>query len=790
MVSFIGKLKYLKVKIREWNKTNMVSRKHVKDKYKADLEVEEGIIDSGKGNEEIVLKRAELVKNLQHIDKLSSLKMAQKAKVKWAIEGDENSSFFHGILSKNRNVLSVRGIMVDGVWIDDPKLVKSEFLLHFSRRFSKPDATHAYIQSSYPNRLSLEQRNELESEVSNEEIKQAVWDCGTEKAPGPDGFTFRFYRRFWYLIENDVYNAVKCFFRHGVTLKGCNSNFIDLIPKIPNANLVKDFRPISLIGSLYKIIAKVLANRLAGKLGDLVNEVQSAFIADRQILDGPFILDELIQWCKRKKYQSIVFKVDFEKACDEVRLDFLDDILRKFGFGDKWCNWIQSCLRSSRGSIILNRSPTKEFQFFKGLKQGDPLSPFLFILVMKSLHIAFQRVEEAGMFKGIKLGNSTSISHLFYADDAVFVGQWCESNINTLVSVLECFNKASGLKINMSKSKLMGLHVDNEKIKGAVLKLGCLSFKTPFSYLGSTVGGSMSRTQAWVDVVQRVKNRLSKWKMNMLSIGGRLTLLRSVLGSMPIFYMSIFKAPLGVLRTLESIRSHFFKGHPLESNKASWVNWNSVLASKDNRGLGVSSLYALNRALMFKWKWRFYTQDSSLWVRVIKAIYGNDGNMDRLVNTGYTSCWMNIVPEVNILVIKGIDLCSCLCFKLGNGEKARFRDQRWLEGDILKIRFPRVYALERCKDITVASKFKHPSLESSFRRRPRGGVEQEQFQNLLMLMNDVSLLPMDDRWRWKLNGSGDFSVASVRRMIDDKLLPKANKTRWVRYVPIKVNVIA
>ncbi|GJW59932.1 RNA-directed DNA polymerase, eukaryota [Tanacetum coccineum] len=386
MISMMGKLKFLKTKIREWNKTNMLCRKNVKAQCKADLEAVEVIIDSGNGNEEIAIKRTELVKNLQHIDKLNSLEIAQKAKVKWAIEGDENSSFFHGMLNKKRNTLSIRGIMVDGIWIDDPNLVKREFLMHFSSRFSKPDNRRALIQMRFPKRLSLEQQVELESEVSNEEIKRAVWDCGSDKAPGPDGFTFGFYRYFWYLIENDVYNAV------------------------------------NLIGSLYKIIAKILANRLVGVLGDIVNEVQSAFIADRQILDGPFILDELIQWCKRKKKQFLVFKVDFEKAYDSVRWDFLDDILRKFGFGEKWCKWIQSCLRSSRGSIILNGSPTEEFQFYKGLKQGDPLSPFLFILIMESLHLSFQRVEDAGMFKGIKLGSSVSISHMFYADDAVFVG--------------------------------------------------------------------------------------------------------------------------------------------------------------------------------------------------------------------------------------------------------------------------------------------------------------------------------------------------------------------------------
>ncbi|GJZ44442.1 RNA-directed DNA polymerase, eukaryota [Tanacetum coccineum] len=195
-------------------------------------------------------------------------------------------------------------------------------------------------------------------------------------SPGPDGFTFGFYRHFWSTIENDVFEAIKYFFTCGEIPKGCNSTFIALIPKNPDANMVKDFCPISLIGSIYKIIAKILTNRLVGVLGDIVNEVQSAFISERQILDGPFILNEIMQWCRRRKKQSLIFKVDFEKAYDSVRWDFLDDILVKFGFGIKWRGWIQNCLNSSKGSILVNGSPTEEFQFYKGLKQGDPLSPF------------------------------------------------------------------------------------------------------------------------------------------------------------------------------------------------------------------------------------------------------------------------------------------------------------------------------------------------------------------------------------------------------------------------------
>ncbi|GJW52717.1 RNA-directed DNA polymerase, eukaryota, reverse transcriptase zinc-binding domain protein [Tanacetum coccineum] len=206
----------------------------------------------------------------------------------------------------------------------------------------------------------------------------------------------------------------------------------------------------------------------------------------------------------------MIFKVDFEKAYDSVRWDYLGDVLKKFSFGERWCGWIQSCLRFSQGLVIINGSHTEEFQFYKGLKQGDPLSPFLFILVMESLHISFQSVVDAGMFKVIDIGSSLHLSHLFYADDVFFVGQWSDSNINTIVNVLECFYRASGLHINMNKSKLLGISVDRDKVDQAATKIGCVTLRTPFSYLGSKVGGQMHRIQSWNEIVNSMVALLSK----------------------------------------------------------------------------------------------------------------------------------------------------------------------------------------------------------------------------------------------------------------------------------------
>nr|GEW80306.1 RNA-directed DNA polymerase, eukaryota, reverse transcriptase zinc-binding domain protein [Tanacetum cinerariifolium] len=211
------------------------------------------------------------------------------------------------------------------------------------------------------NRLNIDQADNLEVPITQDEIRAAVWDCGENKSPGPDGFTFEFFRKYWSVIGTDFCDAVMWFFQYGEFAKGCNSSFIALIPKVQDPKFVSDYRPISLIGSLYKVVAKVLATRLGYVISDLISDVQTAFIPNRQILDGPFIINEVLSWCKRKKQRAMVFKVDFAKAYDSVRLDFLDEVLKAFGFGYKWRTWIVGSLSLGMASILINGSPTTEF---------------------------------------------------------------------------------------------------------------------------------------------------------------------------------------------------------------------------------------------------------------------------------------------------------------------------------------------------------------------------------------------------------------------------------------------
>ncbi|GJV09834.1 hypothetical protein Tco_1351375 [Tanacetum coccineum] len=213
-----------------------------------------------------------------------------------------------------------------------------------------------------------------------------------------------------------------------------------------------------------------------------------------------------------------------------------------------------------------------------------------------------------------------------------------------------------------------------------------------------------------------------------------------------------------------------------------FVKCDNVLASKKKGGLGVSSFYALNRALIIKWVWRFETQNTSLWSRVIKVIHGEDGKLGNPCKSSFSSNWIDIIHDIPLLYNKGIDLPGSIKKKMGNWENTMFWEETWLGEAPLSFLYPRFYVLEYDKNISVAAKMAHPSFGYSFRRNPRGGVEQVQMTDLLSKMEGLILPDMLDRWFWS---------HSARNLIDDKTLEVVgSKTRWIKYVPIKVNIHA
>ncbi|GKB57062.1 RNA-directed DNA polymerase, eukaryota [Tanacetum coccineum] len=594
------KLKRLKNIIKTWNYERRKSEQEVKHGLLQKIKDVESRAEIGNASTDELEARRGYVKQLGEINRREGIDLAQKARI------------------------AISGIMVDGAWEKNPERVKNEFKSYFSEKFSPFVRSRPRMEFEFSRGLSMEQSAELEVVFSKVEIKEAVWGC----------------------VEDDFFKAINHFHSSEKIPLGCNSSFVTLILKVVDPVFIKDYRPISLIGSFYKsCLVTPLANKSLCSEYLISTGSNRNYVRGDQITEDPMILNEILNWCKKEKKKTLIFKVDFKKAYDSVCWDYLQDMMFKMGFGRKWCAWIRGCLESSVTSILVNGSPTDEFKIRRGLRQGDPLSPFLFILAMEGLRMLISRAIHSSQLHGLQIGNGdVTVSHLFYADDVIFLGEWNVRNVLNIVLLLECFFLVSGLKINLAKCRLIGVGVPIGEITEMANIIGCEASTIPFVYLGVLVGANMTRIGSWKDLIDKFKTCLSRWKVKTLSVGGRLTLLKSVLGSIAIYYMSIFKTPIAVIKKIEAIRNQFFLGADTDENKMTWIKWNKVTASKKDRGLGIGSLYGFNRALLFKWKWRFMAYPSAFWVLVIKSLFGHHGGMQDSEPKGNAgSIWINIL---------------------------------------------------------------------------------------------------------------------------------------------------
>ncbi|GKB36502.1 putative RNA-directed DNA polymerase, eukaryota, reverse transcriptase zinc-binding domain protein [Tanacetum coccineum] len=229
-------------------------------------------------------------------------------------------------------------------------------------------------------------------EVSDSEIKDMLFSMGDDKALGPDGFTVAFFKKSWDIMGSEITNAVRGFFSNGKLLKELNHTIISLIPKVSTPAKITDYRPISCCNVLFKCISKIIANRIKEDLGDLVSINQSAFVPGRRISDNILLTQELMRNYHRKRGPlRCAFKVDIQKAYDTVDWGFLRSILIGFGFHPTMVEWIMVCVSTTSYSVCINGDMYGWFNGKRGLRQGDPLSPYLFTLVMEILTLILQR---------------------------------------------------------------------------------------------------------------------------------------------------------------------------------------------------------------------------------------------------------------------------------------------------------------------------------------------------------------------------------------------------------------
>ncbi|KAB2621987.1 hypothetical protein D8674_024169 [Pyrus ussuriensis x Pyrus communis] len=502
----------------------------------------------------------------------------QRSRVKWLREGDANTQFCHSsTLQRRRRNKIVKLRAKNGNWVEN------------------------CINPS----VSAKMNEALTAPVTEDEIKEAAGNMGGLKAPGPDGFQGIFYQTYWEIVKEDVSALVRELLQDVAGSSLINQTHIVLIPKVPNPEFVSQFRPISLCNYSYKILSKILANRLKVLLPKIISPSQNAFVAGRQIQDCIGIAHEMFHYLKGRKARNrfeMGIKLDMQKAYDRVEWDFLDAVMERMGFSSSWRSLINGCISSVKFAVLLNGQAGESFAPSRGLRQGDPLSPYLFILVGEVLSKLIQGAVDQGRLEGVKIGGSGPvISHLFFADDTLLFLRADVKNCRNLRHMLDKFCVASGQKVNLEKSSVFfGANVPKVNADQMGNALGMAVVINPGTYLGVPAIWGRSKKRGLAYVKGRVMEKLQGWKQSTLSRAGKEVLIKAVIQAIPAYPMCIFKFPAAVCQELDALVAGFWWGCKEGAQKIHWVSKEVLGLPKDMGGLGFRNFQEFNDALLAK----------------------------------------------------------------------------------------------------------------------------------------------------------------------------------------------
>ncbi|KAJ9682243.1 hypothetical protein PVL29_018228 [Vitis rotundifolia] len=605
------KLKFLKAKLKEWNKNSFGRVEYRKNLALEQVEFWDAKEKTGRLTLEELEARKEAREDYKNWVLLEEITWRQKSREVWLKDGDRNTGFFHKMANAHKRRNNVDRIKINGAWLTEENGIREGIANAFRLLLSNPRDWCPSVSGLQFETLESLDASALEIPSTEKEVFDALLGCNRDKAPGPDGFSMAFWQFAWDFVKADVMCFFKEFYDNGKFVKSLNATFMVLIPKKAGAEELGDYRPISLVGSLYKWLAKVLANRLKKVVGEVVSKAQGAFVEGRQILDVVLIANEAIDSTLKNNESGILCKLDIEKAYDNVDWTFILTI--------KWC------ISTANFFVLINVTPAGFFQSSRGLRQGDPLSPYLFVIAMEVFSVFLKRVVQGGFLSGYRVkGRSEEgvlISHLLFANDTLVFCNPSQDHLTYLSWLLMWFEVISGLRINLKKSELIPVgRVEN--MDDLAWDFGCRVGNLPTTYLGMPLGAPFKSITVWDGVEERFRRRLASWKRQYLSKGGGATLIRSTLSNLPIYLMSLLCLPSSIRRRLEKIQRDFLWGGGNLERKPHLVRWELVCLSKKKGGLGVKCLSILNKALLAKWNWRFTNERESLCNQVIRGKYG------------------------------------------------------------------------------------------------------------------------------------------------------------------------
>ncbi|KAF7828542.1 reverse transcriptase [Senna tora] len=465
----------------------------------------------------------DITATIQETLRLEEELWASKARLDWLQLGDSNTSFFHNSVIHRRRTNRINALKdTVGNWFYTPEDINNHITSYFSACFT---ATHI---SPIPtdilfNRIPPSYHTPLSSTPSAEEIKNALFSLKPFKAAGADGFQPAFFQKFWDVLKPDLINNIQACFTSSTIPSFWNETLICLIPKTQQPSEIRNFRPISLCTTLYKIISKIIVLRIKPLMPNLISFNQGAYIQGRKARDNVIISQEIIHSFKKKrgtKWGWMIIKLDLEKAFDKVDWSFIISLLHKFDFPSSLINLIESSLSSVRHKILINGGTSNEITPSRGIQQGDPLSPLLFISCMQLLSAVIDDQVSSKKWTPASI-RSIKISHLLFADDVLLFSRVDKKSIVSINRSLDLFLSCSGLSVNKRKSLIWFSPNTNDLHKReAINKLQFSCSIDPGNYLGFPLG-IKGKASEFRPILEKIKSKMESWNSRFLSTAGK-----------------------------------------------------------------------------------------------------------------------------------------------------------------------------------------------------------------------------------------------------------------------------
>ena len=595
-------------------------KKKIKDKEEREIEVKikllKNLIDNGEGQKIIELEENE--------NKLKELRAKHlegvmvRSRARWVENGEKPTKYFCGLEKRNFVNKTIDKIELgDGTIITDQKLILKEVEKFYTKLYSNENLENVDFSSLdlgahpvLPDNLS----ESLEGPLTIEEIKETLKNMKNDKTPGICGYSAEFFKFFFKDLGFLLQKSLNHGYSSGTMSVTQRQGLITCLPKGSKPRkFLKNWRPITLLSVPYKIASGAIANRIKKVLHLLIHEDQKGFVKGRFIGENIRFIYDILNVTENQQIPGCLVLIDFEKAFDTISWNFMQKTLKHFNFGQSICKWIKTFYNNITASVMQSGFLSNFFPVFKGCRQGDPLSPYLFILCAEILALLIRSNKD---IQGIHLnGKENKLSQ--FADDTSLTLDGSEKALSTTFHVLNKFRKISGLKVNFEKTKIVWIGSKKHSNDRICPNLNLDWCDGQFDSLGVTFSVDLDRmiNLNYSKVKNEVTKLLSQWQKRNLTILGKITVVKTLAVSKLSYYLLTLPNPNN--QYFEEIQKMFYKF--IWGNKPDKIRRAQLIQEYSLGGLKMVNILEFARALKATWLRRII-KDSSNWSNILELI--------------------------------------------------------------------------------------------------------------------------------------------------------------------------